>query len=302
MPFFANFSQIPSLAAWLASSQVWKSACDAKVSSGCSVAIGHPIVHSTFMPKRLITVLVAALALLIAGPAYAQRATATASPGQPPANASEAVKQIYTDYSDDGVIDVCKHTRGGSPAGAGHDRAAVRHRLSGLPRGLEGGHPALGQGALRVGHGDRHGDRHRDGLGHRDAGADHRIGHAAADRRRRRRRWARAARRRPNLARCRPRRTPTAAPTTAPPVATVPPATPAVPTPTPTAAIVTESNSGSLLIPGIILGVALLGGRRSSLSAFFFRRNPTWDHAMREAGYRVRGTWADFCDWLKLGR
>ena len=99
-----------------------------------------------------------------------------------------------------------------------------------------------------------------------------------------------------------PAGTPTAAPTTAPPVATVPPATPAVPTATPTAAIVTDSNSGGLLIPGIILGVALLGGTALILSAFFFRRNPTWDHAMREAGYRVRGTWADFSDWLKLGR
>src|SRR3954451_12177989 len=99
---------IPSLAAWLASSQVRNSVCDAKASTGC---IARPIVHSKLMSKRLITALVAALALLVAAPAYAQKATATASPGQPPATATEAVKQIYSDYRDDGLIDVCTHAR-----------------------------------------------------------------------------------------------------------------------------------------------------------------------------------------------
>src|SRR3954469_19541581 len=76
---------MPSLAAWLASSQARNSACDAKASTGC---IARPIVHSKLMSKRLITALVAALALLVAAPAYAQKATATASPGQPPATAA----------------------------------------------------------------------------------------------------------------------------------------------------------------------------------------------------------------------
>src|SRR4051794_14910846 len=111
VPFLANWIQIPSLDAWLASSQAASSALEEKARTGCSAAMRRPIVHSKAMPKRLITVLVAALALLVAGPAFAQDPTATAAPGQPPANASSAVKEIYRDYRADGKIDVCSHTR-----------------------------------------------------------------------------------------------------------------------------------------------------------------------------------------------
>src|SRR5262249_54469270 len=67
------------------------------------------------MPKRLITALVAALALVVAAPASAQTPTptptATSRPGSAPANASQAVKRIYNDYTSDGKIDVCEHAR-----------------------------------------------------------------------------------------------------------------------------------------------------------------------------------------------
>ena len=72
------------------------------------------------MSKRPITALMAALALLAVAPAasFAQSPTPTATAAQddgtaadPPADASKEVKAVYTDYSRDGVIDVCDHTR-----------------------------------------------------------------------------------------------------------------------------------------------------------------------------------------------
>jgi hypothetical protein len=253
------------------------------------------------MSKRLITALVAALALLVAAPAYAQRPTATASPGQPPANATEPVKQIYSDYRDDGVIDVCKHPRADLQQALDTiepqfdtDYPDFREALkAGIQRWDKGrcasatatatatatasatatAAPTTESGALPP--------ATDDGGGGGGGGATP-----------------------PESGALPPAATPSAAPTTVvPPAPTaVPPAAPAIPSPTATATIVTESNSGSLLIPGIILGVALLGLAALASSAFFARRNPTWDHAWREAGYRVRGTWADFSDWLKLGR
>ena len=106
MPFLAIFIQIPSLAAWLASIQDSNSACELNA----RVSTGRPIVHSRLMTQRSITALLAVLALLVAVPAaFAQSATPT--PGGPPADASKAVKAIYTDYRSDGKIDVCDHER-----------------------------------------------------------------------------------------------------------------------------------------------------------------------------------------------
>src|ERR1700754_198907 len=74
------------------------------------------------MRTRPITALLAALALLAVNcaasfaqsPSPTPSATAAQDDGStadPPANASKAVKAVYTDYSRDGVIDVCAHTR-----------------------------------------------------------------------------------------------------------------------------------------------------------------------------------------------
>ena len=82
------------------------------------------------MRTRPITALLAALALLAVtcAPSFAQTQTPTPTPTEtptpsataaqddgtaadPPADASKEVKAVYTDYSRDGVIDVCEHTR-----------------------------------------------------------------------------------------------------------------------------------------------------------------------------------------------
>ena len=66
--------------------------------------------------------------------------------------------------------------------------------------------------------------------------------------------------------------------------------------------IVTRSGTDGLLIPGILLGIALLGALALGAFALAARRSPRFEHAWREAAFRTRGTWADFSDWLKLGR
>ena len=87
------------------------------------------------MCMRPITALLAALALLAVIPAAsnAQTPTPTATAAQddgaaaePPKDASKEVKSIYSDYSRDGVIDVCKHAREGAAAGARLDRGRLR--------------------------------------------------------------------------------------------------------------------------------------------------------------------------------
>src|SRR5215218_4536853 len=72
------------------------------------------------MRQRPITALLAALALLtvVCAASFAQSETPAATAAQddgtaadPPADASKEVKAVYTDYSRDGVIDVCDHSR-----------------------------------------------------------------------------------------------------------------------------------------------------------------------------------------------
>ena len=89
---------------------------------------------------------------------------------------------------------------------------------------------------------------------------------------------------------------------TPPPAAAAPPAAATTPTPSPTPVIVTRSGTDGLLIPGILLAIALLGGLALAAFALAARRSPRYEHAWREAALRTRGTWADFSDWLKLGR
>jgi hypothetical protein len=88
------------------------------------------------------------------------------------------------------------------------------------------------------------------------------------------------------------------------PVPTVAPAAPATPpaAATPVAQVVVHSGHRSLTVPLILIAIALLGAAFLALSALLARRNPRVAHAWREAAYRTRGTWADFSDWLRLGR
>jgi hypothetical protein len=89
-------------------------------------------------------------------------------------------------------------------------------------------------------------------------------------------------------------------PQTGTPVPTVPPAAPAV-TPTPSPQIV-HAGHRSLTLPIVLLAIALLGLVALALSWLLAKRNPRVRQAWREAAFRTRGTWADFSDWLRLGR
>jgi hypothetical protein len=66
--------------------------------------------------------------------------------------------------------------------------------------------------------------------------------------------------------------------------------------------VILRSGHRSLTVPAILLAIALLGAAALALSAFATRRSPRLRHAWREAAFRTRGTWADFSDWLRLGR
>jgi hypothetical protein len=92
---------------------------------------------------------------------------------------------------------------------------------------------------------------------------------------------------------------PSAVPTTAPPAATLPPAATPAAAATP---VITHEGHRSLTVPAIILALVLLGAVALALSALAGRRSPGVRHAWREAAFRTRGTWADFSDWLRLGR
>jgi outer membrane biosynthesis protein TonB len=108
-----------------------------------------------------------------------------------------------------------------------------------------------------------------------------------------------------------PRHTRTPVPT---PTATIPPAPTPTPTPTtpPTAAqqeaqaVVSRPGSDpSLLVPGILAGLVLLGAAGAAGSALIGSRSARFavvGQAWREAAFRASGTWGDFTDWLRLGR
>jgi len=250
------------------------------------------------MPKRLIVALAAALALLVAAPALAQDPTATAPAAQPPANASAGVKKIYSDYRDTGTVHACKHARDD-----------LQDALDTIQDQFNVDHPHF-RVALNAGIED-----HNAGKCPQDARTPAATESLAPS--------ATAAPTTesgtlppsstggnggggatpPESGTIAPSETPTAGATVAPPAPTATAAPPVVtPGPSATPVIVTSSRTDDLLIPGILVGLALLGAAALALSAIFARRNPTVEAAWREAGMRVRGTWADFSDWLRLGR
>ena len=66
--------------------------------------------------------------------------------------------------------------------------------------------------------------------------------------------------------------------------------------------IVTRSGTDGLLVPGILVAIALLGGAALAAMAIGGRGSPRMRHAWSEAGFRTRSVWADFSDWLRIGR
>ncbi|MDA0165358.1 hypothetical protein OM076_34130 [Solirubrobacter ginsenosidimutans] len=273
------------------------------------------------MRTRPITALLAALALLAVTCATSFAQTPTPTPtdtptptataaqddgtaADPPADASKEVKAVYTDYSRDGVIDVCEHTR-----------AVLQETLDGIEAAFDRDFPDFRE-AVKAGI-----QRHDKGRCDEATATPTATATATAS----------------------PDATSTASPesgalppptddggsgslppatesatpesgtlpptpegsvTPAPPVATptVAPAAPAAtPTPVPTPSVVTRSNTSGLLIPGILVGIALLGALGLALAAVT-GRSPSTSHAFSEAAYRFKGTWADFSDWLRFGR
>jgi hypothetical protein len=268
------------------------------------------------MSKRPITALMAALALLAVAPAasFAQSPTPTASAAQddgtaadPPADASKEVKAVYTDYSRDGVIDVCDHTR-----------AVLQETLDGIEADFDRDFPDFRE-AVKAGI-QRH-DKGKcddatatptatatatataspsatasstpdsgalppssdDGSSTPDSGA---LPPSTDD-----------GTATPEAGALPPEGTsptPVPTPSVAPPVA-------ATPTPVATPVVVSRSSTSGLLVPGILVAIALLGGLALTLLAVT-GRSPRTRHAFSEAAYRAKGTWADFSDWLRFGR
>lgn len=248
------------------------------------------------MPLRLITVLVAALALF---PAAALAQEPTATPG-PPDSASDAVKLIYEDYRRDGKIDVCEH-----------ERADLEDALDTIEPDFDTDYPDFRE-AAEAGV-QRHDNGRCDDADatptatatatatptptataddgtlpppEDDGGTDDGAVPPPDD-----------GTGTPEDGTLAPEATPTVDPgvptvTPAPEAQTAPPAATPVPTP---GLVSTKADRSKLLIPGILVALAVIGG----LALVIFGRNsPAW----REAAFRTRTTWADFTDWLRLGR
>lgn len=252
---------------------------------------------------RPITVLAAALALLVAAPT----ASAQAKEDWP-----ADVQKVYDDYRRDGVIDVCDHSKATledtrDTIKAEYDRdypdfreaitAGIERHDSGDCSDAEASPTATAEptetavpddstaGGGTTGSGGDDGvstDGFTEGAEAESGALPQDDAGAAAD---------------PGAVPPEDQIPPqaTAAP---PPVATVPPAAAAVAA---TPAIV-RTGHRSLTIPLVLIGIALLGGLALALSAFAARRSPRLQHAWQEAAFRTRGTWADFSDWLRLGR
>ena len=303
--FLAIFIHRPSLAAALASIQASNSACELNA----RVSIGGPIVHSKFMIKRPIAALLAAAALLVAAPtAFAQ--TPTPSPGGPPADASQEVKDIYSDYRSDVKIDVCDHQRAdlqealdtiepefdndnpdfrasleagiqkwdkgkcdGSSTPTATATATPTATVTATPTADTGTLPPA-SGGSGTGGGDSGtlpplddgGTTPQDGTLPPDDGAA----------------------------------TPAPVPSAVPTVAPAAPAATATPSPAPVA-VATDSNS-SLLLPGLLIAIAVVGAATLACFPRLARNHPSLDHAWREAAFRTRATWSEFTDWMRLGR
>lgn len=271
------------------------------------------------MRMRPLTALAAALALLAAAPAASSAQDPTPTPtaeqsqegsaAEAPEDAPTEVKRVYDDYRRDGAVDVC-----------GHARADLEETLDTIEPAFDRDYPdfreALETGVKRHDAGRCSADdssSSNDGAGggattaeptptgtagsgaksgelpRADGGATD-DGRGAVG---------------PENGSLSPEDG-SAAPadgSAAPPAATAaPPPAAQVPAASPAAAVVTRSGSGGLLVPGILLAVALLGAAALAASALAARRSPRMRHAWREAGYRTRSMWADFSDWLRLGR
>lgn len=72
-----------------------------------------------------------------------------------------------------------------------------------------------------------------------------------------------------------------------------------------------DEDRGSTTVPavlialGVVAALLLLGALAWAVARWFSwdpRWIQRWRHASREAAYRAAGVWADFTDWVRLGR
>ena len=243
------------------------------------------------MPSRPITALAATLALVVAAPAAAQ---------DPPDDAPAAVERIYEDYRGDGKIDVCDH-----------EVDDLQKALDTIEPDFDRDYPDF-RAALEAGINDHFNDGCADAdptptptaTASPDATADPTVAPESGDIPPTDDGAGGTGAVPPEDGTLPPEdgatapeaAAPVPAPTTAPPAAATTPAAGATPV------VVTRSGTDSLLIPGILIGVALLGMAALAAFALAARRSPRLHHAWQEAAFRTRGTWADFSDWLRLGR
>jgi hypothetical protein len=238
------------------------------------------------MRARSITAVVAALALLHVAPARAAGPT-------PPADASAGVKSVYQDFASDTRLSGCEHTLAdlrqayktmtpavadGYPAFREQVRAAIRHHeAKSCPNDrATAATPTPTPSATPTPTGTPESGQLPPGAGGSGGGGAVPPAPAITP-------------------------TPTAPAATTPPGGLAPePSVAAAPTPTPVA--VGHAGHRSLTIPLILIGLAALGAGALAASSLAGRRSPGVRHAWREAAHRTRGTWADFSDWLRLGR
>jgi hypothetical protein len=99
---------------------------------------------------------------------------------------------------------------------------------------------------------------------------------------------------------------PPPASTAVPPTATPAPVPPAATAPQESQIVVGHGqDKGSLTVPLILAAIVLAGLAAAGSSALLGTRVPRFagmGQAWREAAYRTSGTWGDFTDWLHLGR
>jgi hypothetical protein len=273
------------------------------------------------MHRRPITVLAAALALLLTSAAQAQTPTptptvtpsptATAGESQssttagPPKNASKEVKAIYTDYGDDGKVEACDHSRDD-----------LQKALDTITPEFDSDYPDFRVGleaAIKV-HDKNECANESTGTTATPTPAPTTsstpaAGGVAPS-------TSAAPSSTPESGQLPPTdkegRGATQPSATASPALTVAPSTPTISpsiTPIPSATVagsptpaITRAAHGSLAFPLTLLGAALLGLLLLAGFGLASRRSPRLNHAWREAAFRTRGTWADFADWLRLGR
>jgi hypothetical protein len=275
------------------------------------------------MHMRPITVVATALALLGAVPAAAGAQTPTPTPSASPTptptpSASSAdtktdwpkdVQRVYDDYRDDGVIQVCDHTQ-----------KTLQDTLDTIEPTYDQDYPDFRE-ALEAGI-----ERHKDGRCTQDSSSSSSSGATGSTGATSSGGSGQPAGGAPESGTLPPSASgsagdgggaiPPAAATgtgTSPPAAAAvtpapsavatPPVAPAATAAATPALVVTRDGHRSLLIPGILLAIALLGALGLGASALASRRSGGgMSHAWREAAFRTRGTWADFSDWLRLGR